>query len=431
MIPYLCVQKRAYTCKKSNTTVRYHLTKITEMKKVTRIFSLLFAAAWLVSVPVYAVAQDYDDDLYYSPSKAAEKKKKEEAARRAAQQAKAARSARQAQNEQEYSGDYMSADSYTPSVVRPLEMDVDTYNRRTDSGQDSYQNISETPDFANTRRIERFHNPDVVVNTGDTALMQYYYSAPEKQDINVYVINSIDYPSWELNYGYPSWRWRFGRPYWSLSWGYDPWFDYGWGYDPFWGPTWGWGPSWAWGPSWGWGCTWPGHWHHNPWHPGHYPIYGSNNWGYDRPGATRPHRPAYGTGTGSSSDRRPGYNGGNYRPSTSGSGSYRPGNMGRPSYGNNSGSGNGNYRPSSPSGSGSDKGNYRPSNNSRRGRDNSSGTNNRSNNRSSSSDYNRSNSNWGNSGGSYRGSGSYGGGSRGGGSYGGGGGGGASRGRGR
>jgi len=224
------------------------------MKKVTSIFSLLCAAAWILSAPVYSVAQDYDDDLYYSPSKAAEKKKKEDA-RRAAQRA-------QLQQEIDYYLDNSkSTDNYSAGSSRPLEMDVDAYNRRGGSESAVAADGPETPDFANPRRIERFHNPDVVVNTGDTALMQYYYSAPEAQDINVYVVNSIDYPSsWGWNYGYPSWRWRFGRPYWSLSWGYDPWFDFGWGYDPYWGPSWAWGPSWGW--NWGW--SWPGH-----WHPGH------------------------------------------------------------------------------------------------------------------------------------------------------------------
>ena len=328
------------------------------MKKVTRIFSLLCAAAWILSAPVYSVAQDYDDDLYYSPSKAAEKKKKEDA-RRAAQRA-------QLQQEIDYYLDNSkSTDNYSAGSTRPLEMDVDAYNRRGGSESAVAADGPETPDFANTRRIERFHNPDVVVNTGDTALMQYYYSAPEAQDINVYVVNSIDYPSsWGWNYGYPSWRWRFGRPYWSLSWGYDPWFDFGWGYDPYWGPSWAWGPSWGW--NWGW--SWPGHWHPghwNPghWHPGHYPSYGpSHDWGYNRPGASRPHRPAYGAG--STGNRRPGYSGGNYRPSTNPGGNYRPGNMGRPS---NNGNNGGSYRPSSPAGNGSNKNdNYRPSNNSRR-----------------------------------------------------------------
>ena len=91
------------------------------MKKVTRIFSLLCAAAWILSAPVYSVAQDYDDDLYYSPSKAAEKKKKEDA-RRAAQRA-------QLQQEIDYYLDNSkSTDNYSAGSTRPLEMDVDPYN---------------------------------------------------------------------------------------------------------------------------------------------------------------------------------------------------------------------------------------------------------------------------------------------------------------
>ena len=92
------------------------------------------------------------------------------------------------------------------------------------------------------------------------------------------------------------------------------------------------------GSSWAWGCRGVGtgagrggHWHPGHWNPGHWRpgttrhLDESHDWGYNRPAQSRPHRPAYGAG--STGNRRPGYSGGNYRPSTNPGGNYRPGNM--------------------------------------------------------------------------------------------------------
>lgn len=203
------------------------------MKKVTRIFSILLAFACLAATSTAAFAQDYDDDLYYSPSKAKKeeaKRKKEAAARQQQQQ--------QSNIRYQYAGqaDYAGSDAYTVSSSRPLTVDVDTYNRRGSYTPDNTASASGElggGEFENTRRIERFHNSDVVTQTGDTTLMQYYYSQPQAQNINVYVVNSDPWDNWAYR---PAWRWRFGSPYWSFGWGYDPWFDWTWGYDPFWGP---------------------------------------------------------------------------------------------------------------------------------------------------------------------------------------------------
>ena len=392
------------------------------MKKVTRIFSVLTALTCLLVSSPNIAAQDYDDDLYYSPSKA----KKEEAKRLKA----AAEKQKQLQASRTYDygqpTDYAGSDSYNVSSSKPLEIDVDTYNRRGSySPENATQSEVETDEFANTRRIERFHNSDIVVESGDTDLMQYYYSQPSPQDVNIYVINSINpWDNWAWNYR-PSWRWRFGSPYWSFGWGYDPWFDWSWGYDPFWGPSWGWNWGWSWGaPSWGWGCGW-----HPGWGPVAPPPGGGGHWGYNRPGANRPHAPSYGNGMGGSRPHSPSY-GNATRPG----GSSRPGNMGRPSYGQQ-GSAPAGVRPSQGN-QGNHNGNYAPSNNSRRGRNNNNNSNatrqnsNRNNNNNS---YNNSNRNYNNGssfsrpGNSGRSGGSFGGG----GSCGGGGGGGASRGRGR
>ncbi|MEZ3577937.1 MAG: hypothetical protein K1W01_10640, partial [Muribaculaceae bacterium] len=211
------------------------------MKKITLALTLFLTVASVLS---QATAQDYDDDLYYSPSRAAKEQKKQaqEIQRR---RDEAVRQAASEQSSRRYYDDFESADKYSTSASRPLQMDVDAYNRRG-AAETSAKNSPEQADFNYTRRIERYHNPDVVINSGDTALMDYYYSTPSQQDINVYVINSIEPASYAWNYNpwnswgwntwpYYSWGWPSYRPYWSISWGFDPWFDLSWG----WGPSWG------------------------------------------------------------------------------------------------------------------------------------------------------------------------------------------------
>lgn len=242
---------------------------------------------------VAANAQDYyDDDIYYSPSKAAEKDKKEAEKRAALEKAEAER--------------FKSGSTDAPvATAMPLAVDVDTYNRNggflvpVEDGADS---IPDT-DFSYTRRIERFHNPDVITETGDTALMQYYY-ATQPANINVYVVEPD--PFYTLN----PWLWRYGYPY---AWGYNPYY-YGWGYDPYWSFCWGWGPCWGWGgPAW-----YPGGWHHG--HGWGGPAYA---WRPTSPGASRPHAPVYAGGAAYNGYRRSGNNA--YTPA----GTLRPGNSGR------------------------------------------------------------------------------------------------------
>ena len=99
------------------------------MKKITLALTLFLTFAAGLS-PV--AAQDYDDDLYYSPSKAAKEQKKmaEEIQRR---RDEAIRKASSEQSSRRYYDDYESADKYATSAARPLNMDVDAYNRRNAS----------------------------------------------------------------------------------------------------------------------------------------------------------------------------------------------------------------------------------------------------------------------------------------------------------
>ena len=170
------------------------------------------AAAALMALPVLASAQGYyDDDIYYNPSK---DKKAKPAATAPATYTPAAQS-------------YAPADTYVFNTGSTFN--VDDYNRRgqflvSDTVQPAADN--DVDYFANTRRIERFHNSDVVVNSGDDALISYYYTQPST--INIYIDNDPWYfPRW-------SWSWAYTNPLYNWSWGY---------YDPWWNPVWGW--SWS------------------------------------------------------------------------------------------------------------------------------------------------------------------------------------------
>lgn len=301
------------------------------MKKIIRTLSLMLT---LSALPAAAIAAGVDDDLYYSPKKAA----------------KAEKERVQASIAQQEGIDYhYSTDNISVGSSMPIQVDVDTYNRRGGSTTTVTTGTSLPEDeFSYTRRIERYHNPDIVSESGDTTLMDMYYSTPSQQDINVYVINNIDVDPWYNAWSAPAWTysWPYYSPYyysyprWSFSWGLNPWFDISWG----WGPSYGWGPSWSWGPAWGpswnWGPSWgwhPGHGHYPGHHPGHNPGHYPGSWASTSPGAYRPHRPA-GTST-ISNGNRPGHSGSAIstgRPTTrpsanTGTGNNRPGNTQRPS----------------------------------------------------------------------------------------------------
>lgn len=263
-----------------------------------------------------AGAQEYDD-IYYNPSK--EKKAKTTKTKTTAPVQVT---------------EYAPAGSYSGNWNMTNTRDIDEYNRRYQVVDSVNADTTIVDDnFEYTRRIERFHNPDVVVETGNDDFVDWYYTQSQPQTtsvVNVYVNNDPWLWSYPYNYSYwyrpYGWYTGFWGPSWSWSWGYDPWFS--WGYGPGWG--WGWTP----GPSWG-------------WHPGPgRPVAG--NWRPTSPGASRPHGVATHANGGRgyyshASNSRPGNMG---RPSASSSAGrvstsawMRPGNAGRPSHANNSSAG--------------------------------------------------------------------------------------------
>ena len=198
----------------------------------------------------------YDDDIYYNASKA--KKEKQEATQKAAEKVAAANYV------PNQSVDFPAADTYT--IDGGSTRDVDEYNRRTKvSGPSQNVMLNDDATFANTRQIEKFHNPTIVENSGDETLQYLYYAneAQRAQKDDVTQVNIYVNSSWGWN-GWNSWNswWPYYSYGWGPSWGWNNWYWNSW-YGPSWswswgGPGWGWSfgwtPSWGWGgPSWGWG----------------------------------------------------------------------------------------------------------------------------------------------------------------------------------
>lgn len=272
--------------------------------KINRIFLTLVSLTTMAS-PV--IAQSYfDDDIYYDASKATKTK----TATKKVTQTYTTPSA-------VIVAEYPSADTYTVKGTRTIS--VDDYNRRGIFASDSLSNDTTATDFAYTRRIEQFYNPEIVSGSGDKELATIYYMEPER--VNVYINTPSAY--WGYDYFYPSFSWY--SPYWNMSWRWNsPWYWNSW-YDPYWawGPSWGWGWGPAYGPAWGWGASWGPSWgwggpvYNRPYNPRHQNM---------RPGHVATNRPSNGAGI---NGGRPGLNGSNgstYRPgTTTGNGSYRPG----------------------------------------------------------------------------------------------------------
>lgn len=315
----------------------------------TRLTSLLAFLA--IGGLCLANAQGYDDDdIYYNPSKA---KKQTQKVKKTTAPAVV---------------DYPSADSYTPAPGAGTDIDIDTYNRRGVFAADTARTEARpASSFENTRNIERFYNPQVVVESPDQELLTYYYSEPAPE-VNI-VINTPGYWGWGYTpyyYGSP-WYWGTPRSWWYYnSWAYNPWV---WGWGPSW--SWTWGPSWGWGPSWSWG--WGGGYYPGGWNYPHRPGWANRPVGNSRPGyrpgssVTGNHRPGYNTSGrypgyrpgSTSTDRNPGYRGGGRGTNRSNGSNYgRPSNnrnTSTPSYRNPS---SGSYRGSGGSYGGPRGGSY-------------------------------------------------------------------------
>ena len=146
--------------------------------------------------------------------------------------------------------------------------DVDEYNRRNIQYDENDTVYLKDEAFSNTRRIERFHNPDVVIRSSDPDLIEYYFD-------NTPTVNLIVGTDWTWG---PYWGWGYRY--------YDPWYSYYWGWDRPWYSSWySWGwyggyryhPWSYWGGPWGY-YGWNSHfWGGYTGHPGH-GWYGDRGW---------------------------------------------------------------------------------------------------------------------------------------------------------
>ncbi len=235
-----------------------------------RIFSLLGLMA--LTAGSLAQAQDYDD-IYYDASKSATTTTKVKAEK-------------PSKTVVVY-GDVPEKYQVAAQGNYQLERDEDEYNRRGAyepeyevdiNGDTIYEDA-----FANTRRIERFYNPDVVILSDDDDLVELYYD--ESPSINLIVGSDWSYASYGWSTSYYPWYTGWYEPWyndwyspWHYGW-YNPW-HYGWGrpiYFGYWhSPYYGW-----WNPGWyvGWRYTYGGwDWPRNH----HYADWGRNRPNYDR-----------------------------------------------------------------------------------------------------------------------------------------------------
>ncbi len=242
-----------------------------------RLLTLLGLIA-LSGVSMPAWSQDYDD-VYYDAKK---DNREQTISKPAAAQVKSQPQRVVISGNQPYK---VTVQSNSSNIINGR--DVDEYNRR--KNYDCYDTIAYDnqlagSDFSNTQRIERFYNPDIIINSNDNDLITLYYDSTPT--INLTIGSSWWGPS--IGWGWSGW---YG-PRWSYSY-YDPWFTW---YGPHWYAGWNWGwndPwfSWGWGwqdPFWGWGGP-----HHFGWggpgpHYGDWAWDGGPRWNSRNEGGRRP-----------------------------------------------------------------------------------------------------------------------------------------------
>ena len=236
-----------------------------------------------LSAGAFLQAQDYDD-IYYDAAKSTKTTKVVKPAKTVAvygevpdtYKVAAQTNYRVERDEDEYNrrGAYDPANSAYGSAY---EIDI--------NGDTIYLNDSIYEEaFANTRRIERFYNPDVVILSDDDDLVELYYD--ESPTVNLIVGSDWGYGSywdsyypWYTDYYYP-WYTGYYYPWYHP---YRHWYTYhfwGWGYPDYYYSGW-YGPR-----LWGWN-----YWGPRPW--SNLPHGGWANWdgvrphhngGYVRPG---------------------------------------------------------------------------------------------------------------------------------------------------
>ena len=123
--------------------------------KLTNLLPLLLVGLFASTFGNAAAQSYFDDDIYYDASKASPKAKKEVV-------------------RQTYTtpstvvvAEYPASDTYNVDSSRQRTISVDDYNRRGIFANDSLTADSTATDFAYTRRIEQFYNPEIVSGSND------------------------------------------------------------------------------------------------------------------------------------------------------------------------------------------------------------------------------------------------------------------------
>lgn len=201
--------------------------------------------ALTVALPfTMVVAQDWDDDIYGSSSKRVEKtsipKQENPSARKITV--------------------ITEDDNFTIKAKGDVHIDVDAYNRRYSSTEESRgaNNNPTDGDFEYTDRIVKFHNPKNSVTISSDDAINVYVVDDRYNDYYTYRNHyfgfgwSSYYPWYSRSYwGYDSWYnpwytgysypyWRYGySPYYSLGW-YDGWYSPAYYYGSWYGGYYGW-----------------------------------------------------------------------------------------------------------------------------------------------------------------------------------------------
>lgn len=255
--------------------------------RIKKLFPLL--AMFTITFGAFgAFGQSYipEDDIYYQPSDknpVIEQKKKEKLTEQKIQQE--------------------LVTTANQNRIQERNVDVDEYNRRTDSNNYPAEEVQSEPednrsvkksqstsneddgyylngfkgsdnDFEYSERIRRFQDPRFTILISDPGYNDIYML--NSSDWNVYIDNSAAWvtPTWTnanywnytwtpYNYNSFSWRWNFGMGSFGMSWGspyYGSYWNRPWGYDPYY--SWGWGGHNHW-PHYGWG-GYPNYGHHYP-----------------------------------------------------------------------------------------------------------------------------------------------------------------------
>ena len=214
----------------------------------------------LACLPLWVVAQNTNDDLYFIPKKKVEKKKEVVET-----------------TPVETAGNETTG---TPVVVKDVNgnvRDVDEYNRRYTSRDNYFKMENDTLYIEEKPYDERGE----WVNGFDGTQSDYEYAMRIIRFRNPYYAIPVSSPLyWDIVYGSPSWEWNvFNDGFYAYAF---PTFSNSLWWNWRWSWNWGWGSSWHYGwhrSYWGFDAYWyRPHWHYGYCHPYHHHHHYHHGW---------------------------------------------------------------------------------------------------------------------------------------------------------